>query len=221
MSRLFKILVICLCLSLGVLVSISSVNESKDLEERLESIQLENHAVYLLLRGSQTKMGGFARQYNRFGGLASHVALGIFTDSLTIYHVNTGSANPMREETLAEFIHSEEESYNYLAIWKIRGMTPNKLYTLQNNIALLQSDSIRFDYRFNFEDDSALYCSEFIYKVLEPINPELFKETLYKKVVPKEHRFFLKKDSLEYLPADFFLNKKDLVEAIFFWESQN
>ncbi|NQX78593.1 hypothetical protein [Gilvibacter sp.] len=218
MSRLFKILVVCLVITFGIAAVWHHSSGEEDLPTALDKTLFEEENVYLLLRGSQTKMGGYAREYNRYGGLASHIALGFYTDSLRIYHVNTRKSNPMITESLTSFVTAEEKSYNYLSVWKLKGMTPNKLDSIQVAIDRLLGQPIKFDYKFNSNDENILYCSEYIQKILQPVSPGLFKDAFYTKKVPKGHRFYLKTDTLHYLPADFILGNKQELDLLFEWE---
>lgn len=217
MSRLFKLIVFGVVLVVFSSFLYASIFKPTNLDSQIETVSLEQNSVYLFLRGSETKMGGYARQYNKFGGLASHVSLGVFTDSLVLYHINTGNSNPFIIEDLKSFAHSPEESYNYFSIWKLKGMTPSKLDSIQAKIEYYKNANVKFDYRFNLEDQQALYCTEFVYQVVSPAIPELFDQMLHEKVVPKTHRFFLKTDTLTYIPADFFIHKTDQVEQVFEW----
>ncbi|MDC7996680.1 hypothetical protein [Gilvibacter sediminis] len=218
MSRLFKILVVCLAVLFGFAAVWQGSSREEDLPTAVDSAVFQKENIYLLLRGSQTKMGGYAREYNRYGGLASHIALGVYTDSLRIYHVNTRKSNPMITESLTSFVTTEEKSYNYLSVWKLKGMTPNKLDSIQNAVNQLLNHEIKFDYKFNSNDENTLYCSEYIYKVLQPVSPALFKDAFYTKEVPRGHRFYLKTDTLHYLPADFILGNKQELDLLFEWE---
>ncbi len=213
-SKSFKYFLFISIFSLSFFVT----NNDRQDSIAIERINLENQSLYFVLRGSETKMGGYARQYNRYDSKASHIALGIFSDSIILYHVNTGKKEAFIKENLSDFIFSEKEEYDYLAIWKVKGVTASDLRTIKERIDHLDSINIRFDYKFDLQNDNKLYCSEFVYKALLGITPNLFENSIYTKEVPMDHRFFLKKDTITYIPLDFFVRQKRLVELIFEWK---
>ena len=168
--------------------------------------------MYLLLRGSNTKLSGFAKQYNSSHALASHVALAIYTDSLRIYHVNTTASrrDNLIIQTLDEFANHPEQKHTYLGVWELVNISPFELTRIEEKISFFKTLDIRFDYRFDNDSNRELYCSEFIYKTLSYANQAKFNLPLTTKEVPKNHRFFLKTDTLNYYPTDFFLAWKNL-----------
>lgn len=218
MKRKSKIILFGTALVILSLVSLGFFNKPHEDSLNTADLILEDNSVYLFLRGSETKLGGYARMYNRYGGLASHIALGVYKDSLTLYHLNTGHSRPLIAEGLESFTSSEDESYNHLSVWKIKGMTAQKLDSIQSRIDHYQNQKLRFDYQFDHTEDDALYCSEFVYQTLHTSFPKLFQDAFFLKEVPANHRFYLKKDTLYYLPVDFILDRQQLVELVFEWE---
>lgn len=172
-----------------------------------KSLALSPNSVYLLLRGSDTKLSGFAKQYNSSHTRASHVALAIYTDSLRIYHVNTTASrrDNLITQTLDQFAYNPDQKHTYLGVWQLAGVNARELSLIEAKISYYKSLDIRFDYRFDTISNRKLYCSEFIYKTLTYANKAKFELPLTTKEVPKNHRFFLKTDTLTYYPTDFFL----------------
>lgn len=176
------------------------------------TLPLKKGKVYFILRGSDTKLGSFANQYNKENSKATHVALGIFTDSLHIYHVNTDKLNgkQLLLQGMEEFTHSQKTDYTYLAFWEINDLTEKQIDAIERKIAAFQEKDIRFDYKFDMQSDENLYCSEFVYKVINSIGSTRFELPMTRKKVPENHVFFLKKDTLEYYPSDFFYDYANL-----------
>jgi len=213
-------------LGLFVLVGSTPINKINSPGNSLlfftESLPFEPNQVYLILRGSDTKLSGFAKRYNNAHPKASHVALAIYTDSLRIYHVNTTDSrrDNLLMQSLDEFSYHPKGKHTYFGAWKLKNVSPTDLQLMQEKISYFKTKDVRFDYRFDFKSDQKLYCSEFIYKVLTHTQNSNFKLPLTTKVVPKEHRFFLKTDTLTFYPTDFFLALKSL-EFVGEWHSDS
>ena len=190
----------------------NTIDPNSSLEYFSANLNLEKDAVYVFLRGTNTKLSGFAKDYNSWHPKASHVALAIYTDSLRVYHVNTTQSKKdnLITETLASFTHHPEQKHTYFGVWKLPALTKEELQKIEQKILEYKTMDVRFDYRFDNLSEEKLYCSEFVYKVMTHANSERFKLDLSTIEVPKEHRFFLKKDRLEYYPTDFFFEWPDL-----------
>ncbi len=186
----------------------------------VKGISFEPNSVYIFLRGSDTKLSGFAKRYNASNTKASHVALAIYTDSLRVYHVNTTDSrrDNLIIETFEDFSYHPQQKHSYLGIWKLQNVSQFAISKIQEKIAYFKGLDVRFDYRFDIESDQKLYCSEFIYKALSYANNEHYQLPLTVMEVPKEHRFFLKTDTLHFYPTDFFLAWNQL-EFVAEWDS--
>ncbi len=221
-----KLFVLFASISIATFIVINPEKNSgsdTSIEGFIKSIDLDKASAYVILRGSDTKLGGFAKQYNNSNIPATHIGLLISTnDSLTVYHVNTEKNSKQSHlivESLKDFSFSEEESYLYLSLWKIKGFTTSEILKMKNQIRKFDSLHIMFDYKFNFEDDKKMYCSEFVYKTLTSIDSLKFFIPKSRKKVFESHRFFLKKDSLEFYPVDYFIPLQD-IELIAEWRHQ-
>lgn len=209
MSTIIKTgFILLLLLGASIHFGIFTSANKDNLKAFANASQFEDNSMYFILRGSDTKLGGFARQYNKTNEFATHVALGIYRDSLQIFHANTEAQNGQHilSENLNDFITREKDQYTYLAYWKIDTISSEEIDAVLAEIAKLQTEEIKFDYKFNFESDDKLYCSEFIYKVINKATQQKFEISMTTMAVPEEHHFYLKKDSLVFYPSDFFLD---------------
>ena len=214
-----------------ILLIVSSVFYLIMDNKRLESaysfsngLTLKDSTVYLILRGSDTKLGGYAKQYNSTNPYASHLGIMIVDKGdQNVFHVNTNQnekGSHLISESLSSFTKSNQESYPYISFWEIKGLNSIAINRLQNYIKELDTASIKFDYQFNFENNEEMYCSEFVYKTLFSIDSLRFSVPKTRKKVLKSHQFFLKKDTLDYYPVDYFYDIED-IELIGEWKDQS
>ncbi len=196
----------------------TSETGSTDLIRGAKSVEYNKSSLYLILRGSETKLGGFAKQYNKTDAHATHVAMGIFKDSLRIYHVNTEPQNGQHvlTESLDSFLDSEDDKYNYLAIWELENFSTSELAEMETEISKLIQQNIQFDYKFDNQSNDQLYCSEFLYKLMNKTTNNRYLLSMTKMKVPSEHVFYLKKDTLIYYPSDFFLDYPS-IKPVYKW----
>lgn len=194
------------------------------LQHFVKEINLKNNSIYLVLRGSDTKLGAYAKQYNNSNLPASHIGLIVSNNGKQhVYHVNTNKnekGSHLITESIEEFTVSDEENYLYLSFWEIKDLNKKHILMAQNKIKELDSSIIRFDYKFDFRNNKNMYCSEFVYKTLITVDSSRFSLPQTRKKVLKSHKFFLKKDTLEYYPVDFFHAIND-IELIGEWKHES
>ena len=218
-------------LILIILLIVSSLFYLMMDNKRLESaysfsngLKLKDTTVYLVLRGSDTKLGGYAKQYNSINPYASHIAIMIIEKGVKkVFHVNTDKnkkGSHLISEELTSFTKSNQENYPYISFWEIKRLNSIAISRLQNYIKELDTASIKFDYQFNFENNEEMYCSEFVYKSLVSIDSLRFSVPKTRKKVLKSHQFFLKKDTLDYYPVDYFYDIED-IEHIGEWKDSS
>jgi hypothetical protein len=169
--------------------------------------------VYLFFRGTETKEGIISKEFNLESKYISHVGLGIFIDgNLKIFHViNSNKENHLECSSLYNFFDKKKE-VTYTAIWKVEDLTDSNLLELTEVINSFKKKKIRFDLTFSGKDDNKLYCSEFVVEVLNKIDPIKFKFDKSKRKLNGFQSKFLRKDSLEYYPADVFLNNQNFLK---------
>ena len=128
-----------------------------------------------------------------------------FIIAKVIYNVSVNKKNKIGSSLIKESIteFSNIDGVQYFSIWQ-KKISKNKVYTLLESIKTYENKIIDFDADFEInEDDDNLYCSEFVYFIL---NKAGVLDVEYKPTV-KELKGMYKNilgDSLEYIPVDFF-----------------
>ena len=93
-----------------------------------------------------------------------------------------------------------------------------KINSLRDRIKYFESKFIEFDRAFSLNDSTNLYCSEFIYRILNYSEPLGFGLKPRKIKLTGIYASYFKKDSLEYIPVDAFQFNKNvqLIKEWFF-----
>ncbi len=170
--------------------------------------------MYLFFRGTETKEGIISKEFNLESKNISHVGLGVFiNENLRIFHViNSNKENHLECSSVFDFFDKKRE-VTYTAIWKVKGLTDSNLLELTEVIDSYKKKKIKFDFTFSGKEDNKLYCSEFVVEVLKKIDSIKFKFYKNKRKLNGFQSKFLRKDSLEYYPADVFLKNQYFVKV--------
>ena len=122
-----------------------------------------------------------------------------------VYHVhpNSNKDNMILKESLTEFLTLKKHKIEYYSIFLVDGLIKEKV---ENILDKEVKKGIGFDYDFDYQDSSKLYCSEFVAKVIS----HCVKDSINFNFLTRKTSFFLrminKKDSITYLPVDFFFS---------------
>lgn len=171
---------------------------------------------FLVVRGTDSKAGVIARDFNRCDPEATHVGIAFCRlGKWRVYHVsNEGGKNRTALYDVPLQAFADEPGNRYLALWEFRGAIPGKADVLRA-ISQISTQKISFDIDFNPIDDQNLYCSEFCVKVLHaagilPVFP------LMSASISGLRATVLGRTRLDYWPVDFFERDRRFVK-VFEW----
>lgn len=173
-----------------------------------EKFQLEDSSLYLVCRGTKSKIPFIAENYNISNREITHIGIGIcIEDELRIFNVTDSYKKNMSAlilDSLQSFISSPD--IYFFGIWQCQVSKKE----IRNAISILDSmyhRNIQFDTSFTIDEDDILYCSEFCVRVLRLINKKKYKVPVVEKRIDDPFtKFFLKRDIVTYFPVDFFIN---------------
>lgn len=182
---------------------------------------LNTQKVYLVFRGTNTKEGYLASNFNIKYKKASHVGIAVFINNKwKIYHVINSVDKEKKDFRASDFItffNDSEENIKHASVWEINHLRNSERIDLITEIKRYESLPIVFDKSFSL-DSTKLYCSEFINNVLFKINKNKFKFKIHKKKLNSIQSKILKRDTLYYYPVDVFqLNRN--INIIKEWNS--
>lgn len=186
------------------------VNAFSQLRVDFSKIPLDDTTFYIVSRGTNAKPGMIASMFNTVEYCSTHVGLAIAEHGeLQVYHVANDSPDhqsALVKESAETFFACEGAVY--FSIWQYQ----SSLDILPKLNRLLQdftAKDILFDYDFNADDDSKMYCSEFCVKVLQAVNDRSFNFPLVSIKLDALCGFALGKETLVYWPVDFYQTSGD------------
>ena len=162
--------------------------------------QYPGHHIYFACRASIQKTSLIATGFNLSDTLISHVGIGVMKNNvMKIFHVEDKKGNALSIDSPEHFT---QRGIVYYCVYAL----PVSERELQFLDSILHSHpATKFDYDLSLEND-ALYCSEFCLKVLKTINPAKFDfKPLTRELKLPLIRSYLGRDSITYVPVDFFL----------------
>lgn len=182
----------------------------------LEELKSDDSQVYLIYRGTNSKEGFFAKEFNISDTLSTHVGLLIYDKGNSIVHhvVDTKSLpSDYKVETIDDFLNIEKEDIYYTSIWQINHLDTFNFKSIKRNLEKFNKLKIKFDKSFSSKDSTKLYCSEFIFKVLNNIDSEKFNIKTRKRKLSGIYKTYFRKDTLEYYPVDVFQFNGNIVKV--------
>lgn len=191
-------------------------NYKPKLKQEIKQLKFRKDIVYLVLRGTNTKIGGIVKDFNLYSSKASHIGIGILEgNKLNIFHVNENLSN--REdnlfyESIEEF--ASDENVTYLSIWQVVD-TDSVIYQI---IFFNLKQSLKYKYDFDKNiliNNNKYYCSEYVINMID--SPDYLKFESNHKMLNGFAKAYLKRDTLVYYPVDGFVRNKN-VRKIFEWE---
>ncbi len=165
----------------------------------------EDTSIYVFNRSTDLKRDYIAKDFNQIDTLSTHVGIGLKTkEGYIIYNVSNekiinGSA--LVVESLESFI--KVDNINSYSIWKVK-LKRKEFLKFKKILRAYEEIDVTFDYNFTLKKDSQLYCSEFVYHVLNDVDDLRF---YFEPKNVKLNQFYasvLKREYFEYIPVDFF-----------------
>ncbi|NRR93145.1 hypothetical protein HSX10_16330 [Winogradskyella undariae] len=163
--------------------------------------------TYLIFRGTNTKQGYFAKQFNIKDSLSTHVGILQFKDSeWLIYNVSDFKDNfsDFKTQNLNEFLTCRDGKVLYLSVWTIKGNDLKETRLITSVLKEYKKNKIEFDRYFSLNDSTKLYCSEFVNIVLKSVDSTKFNFKPIKRELKGVYKTYFKKDTLNYYPVDIF-----------------
>jgi hypothetical protein len=201
-------------LGLLLFIVLSAPKDSKQYNSS-GTVRFSTQKIYLVCRGTLSKAGVVAGQFNAADTNSTHVGIGYFTgNTLLVYHVSDvkRKGHSLLVDSLASY--TDVEDLKYLGIWECNN-TPAELEKMKQVCASYLARNIGFDPYFNIRDDDTLYCSEFCAAVLQQVDP--YKFSFHPRTVPVPDGFYqayLRRDKLTYYPVDFFQQHSGFIKVM-------
>jgi hypothetical protein len=149
-----------------------SVTEYKNAAQAFVQINNAQQLVQsgdLILRTGRDYTSEVMRRLSRHDKTYSHCGIAsIENDSLFVYHAIGGEWNPdqkLRRDLFALFCNPYEN--RGFGIYRYSFNEEQKKEVLQNARKFYKA-GIMFDMQFNLDTDDRMYCSEFVYKAINP-----------------------------------------------------
>lgn len=164
---------------------------------------LDENKGYLIFRGTDTKQGFLAREFNIRDSINSHVGILIHNQGWLIYNVSDFDKHKsaLQSQTIEEFQVCEGGVVTDISIWDIKtemNIKTNMLYEIQE----VMKTKVIFDKFFDLNNKN-LYCSEFVVNILEKADTTFSLKPI-KRRLNGIYKSYFRKDSLEYYPVDIF-----------------
>lgn len=161
--------------------------------------------IYILSRYSQSKEGDLVLKFNNSNLKISHIGLS-FDNTIDArvfnisYNEKNSAGSSLLQENRKNFWNSPNIKDN--RIWRIKVNT-SEYKEIQKSIDSMTQ--IKYFFDLDTTTANGLYCSEFVYQVLDNANHLKFNQK--KKCVKLNviERMFVQDSILCYYPADFFL----------------
>lgn len=188
-----------LLLILIIFISISSFSQDKQI--------IDDDCIYIFTRSTKSKRAFIAEDFNIRDTLSTHVGIGFVENKkYAIYNVDNVKKNEHQSSLIKEDYNSfvRLDDIYYSSIWKYK-VTKSNIRRLIEILKSFEKEKITFDKEFKLTNsNSNLYCSEFVFLILTQLNliPN-YKPT--KKELSSFYSNLLKRNTLEYIPVDFFL----------------
>ncbi|HNQ26383.1 MAG TPA: hypothetical protein PKL92_00495 [Aquaticitalea sp.] len=180
--------------------------------------QLEETNAYIAYRGTETKQGFFARDFNLKDTLSSHVGILLYDeDNWLVFNVSDfkDGGSDFRKQNIRDFYGLAEEKINSASLWRI-DLDSTEVMKLKMLIHTYESRFINFDRYFTLNDSTKLYCSQFVKDVLVQTDSSNFHFEPVKRALGGIYKSYFRKDTLEYYPVDLF-QSNDRIKKIGEW----
>jgi hypothetical protein len=166
---------------------------------------VKDNSIYVFNRSTDLKREYIAKDFNQIDTLSTHIGIGFKTkEGYLIYNVSNDKVidgTALIVESLESFISIENISY--YSIWKIK-LKSKEFLKFKKVLKYYKGIEVTFDYDFTLKNDNRLYCSEFVYNVLNDVDNLKFS---FKPKTVELNPFYgsaLKREVFKYIPVDFF-----------------
>ncbi len=176
------------------------------------NLLLDEEQVYIVYRGTETKLGGIARGFNLNDSFSSHVGFLIFKNNTwLVYHVldKNDNQSALRIQKMKDFFDIKKERVFYASLWKINTCSSKETKGIREYIMDYEDLKIVFNKNFSTNEPNRLYCSEFIVKVLYKSDSLKYKFEKSKRKLTGVFKSYLGRDTLSYYPVDVFQNNNN------------
>jgi hypothetical protein len=176
-------------------------------------LEKDQKALYFVGRSTSFKAGIIAKEFNSIDTTLTHIGIGMFiNDTLKIYNVSDSEQDRFGSNLLCQSIKEFSNITDIINIKIFKLKVSKKIRrNILSAISKYQSRKITFDYDFKFENGDSLYCSEFVFQLLKEVGLNDINKTYFqKKVLSPFLSYALKRETLFYIPVDFFLSLKDV-----------
>ncbi len=179
-------------------------------------VNYKKNNIYIFARSTKSKVNFIAEDFNLNDKFITHIGIGYYeNDTIKIYNVSNDVKNINNSALLVDnyktFINVNDVIS--VSIWSLK-VNNKKMKTFIKNIKSFENLKIDFDNNFILNDDNILYCSEFVYNVLNMTDDKKFHFNPISKRLNQFYSNVLKRLELVYIPVDFYqsLNFKKVFE---------
>lgn len=172
---------------------------------------LNKNRIFLVFRETNSKNGFLAKEYNMTSSSVTHIGLGFFDDNkfkiINIDNINQKDReNDILISSLDDFFNLKNYEVISGEIWEYhKDLKSEQIKRIARDIdSLYTKSNIRFDTKIDYNESEKMYCSELVSKLLDNFLEDDYKVELQKKKLAPVHRFYLRKDTIEYIPVDYF-----------------
>jgi len=179
-----------------------------------DNILLDEEQIYIVYRGTKTKLGNIARDFNLKDKFSSHVGFLIFKNNTwLVYHVldENDNQSDLRIHKIKDFLDINKERVFYASLWKINTCGSKEVKAIREYIMDYEDLKIVFNRNFSTNEPNRLYCSEFIVKVLRKSDTLKYKFEKSKLKLTGVFKSYLGRDTLSYYPVDIFQDNKKFI----------
>lgn len=214
LKYIYKNLIIIIASIIATTVLVNALFfPANDLSKLINTTQFQKNKIYLVLRGTKSKAGIIAKDYNTYINSATHIAIGLVENGeLHVYHISdeiSDRGDNFFHETIFQFI--DRNDLYYLSIWELEKTDIQIVSTLKKELEREEKKMFYFDHSLLLKNDK-YYCSEWINSIFEQQNLTILKKKKIKlNTIPK---MYLKRDSLEYYPVDSFVENKNIIRIL-------
>lgn len=176
-------------------------------------VSYSESSIYIFGRSTTRKRRIIARDFNIQNPLLTHIGIGLYQQQkLRIYNItnsiSTSKDSALIIETFHDFINFKD--IEYFGIWELT-LSEIEISKIKLTLSELITKTIVFNDDFLFNNENHLYCSEFVYLMIKEIESlNIDNSMIVKKKLNSFYSRALKREYLEYIPVDFFINIKGI-----------
>ncbi|WP_438988812.1 hypothetical protein [Polaribacter sp.] len=168
---------------------------------------LVKDSIYLVFRGTKTKQGFFARDFNIIDSLSSHIGIALYYKKRwRVFHISDYNDNfsDIRSHPTNVFFNIKKEKINYISLWGVKKLSATDVSRVKEDIIGYESKKVKFDKMFALDNKNKLYCSEFVNNVFTSLDSVKYKIPLTKRKLSGIYKQYFQKDTLIYYSVDSF-----------------